>query len=87
MEILLVGNKNDLESQRVVSYADGQNFANQNGLNFIEISAKDFAKVSEAFNIVANNIYRRIQEGNMPLNVQVYFPYNLEYRSENGWWF
>jgi hypothetical protein len=35
MEILLVGNKNDLESQRVISYQDGADFAAQNGLNFI----------------------------------------------------
>ena len=35
MEILLVGNKNDLESQRVVSYDDGAKFAAENGLNFI----------------------------------------------------
>ena len=35
MEILLVGNKNDLEEERVVSYEQGQNMAKENGLNFI----------------------------------------------------
>lgn len=71
MEILLVGNKNDLENQRAVSYDEGYQFAQQNGLNFVEISAKDYAKVSEAFQIVANNIYKRIEDGRIPLNVQV----------------
>ena len=35
MEILLVGNKNDLEEERVVSYEEGESMAKENGLNFI----------------------------------------------------
>jgi hypothetical protein len=35
MEILLVGNKNDLEEERVVSYEEGDKMAAENGLTFI----------------------------------------------------
>jgi GTPase SAR1 family protein len=61
MEILLVGNKNDLEDERVVTFDEGACFAKENGINFIEINAKDYNKVSEAFNQVASNIFKRIQ--------------------------
>ena len=40
MEILLVGNKNDLSTERVVSYEEGQQMAAENGLNFVEINSK-----------------------------------------------
>jgi GTPase KRas protein len=39
--IVLVGNKIDLESQRVVSTAEGKAFADQFGMPFLETSAKD----------------------------------------------
>lgn len=45
MEILLVGNKNDLEEERVVSFEEGQTMAEENGLKFIEINSKDYGKV------------------------------------------
>lgn len=35
MEILLVGNKNDLEDDRQVSRQEGEIFAKENGINFI----------------------------------------------------
>lgn len=35
MEILLVGNKNDLEEERVVSFEEGEKMAQENGLTFI----------------------------------------------------
>ena len=39
--LCLVGNKTDLESKRVVSKEEGQKFADDNGLLFIETSAQD----------------------------------------------
>lgn len=35
MQILLVGNKNDLVEERVVSKEEGEKIAKENGLNFI----------------------------------------------------
>jgi GTPase SAR1 family protein len=71
MEILLVGNKNDLENDRAVSTEEGASFARENGLQFIEINAKDNAKVSEAFTIVARSIHKRIEDGKLPLSSQI----------------
>jgi Ras-related protein Rab-14 len=38
--IMLVGNKRDLESERDVSYEEAAKFAQENGLHFMESSAK-----------------------------------------------
>lgn len=71
MEILLVGNKNDLENDRTVTTEEGASFARENGLQFIEINAKDFGKVSEAFTMVAKAIHKRIDDGKLPMSSQV----------------
>jgi GTPase SAR1 family protein len=39
MQVLLVGNKIDLESERQVATEEGRAFAKKEGLNFLEISA------------------------------------------------
>jgi len=49
MEILLVGNKNDLEAERVVTFEEGEKMATENGLTFVEINSKDYTKVETAF--------------------------------------
>lgn len=67
MEVLLVGNKSDLESQRVISYEEGARFAKMKGLNFVEISARNYGKVSDAFQSVAANIYKKMEEGKIPV--------------------
>ena len=50
---ILIGNKNDLETDRVITVEEGQNFANRNGMQFIETSAKLDTNVSEAFQALA----------------------------------
>ena len=37
---ILIGNKNDLENERVISKEEGQDFANRYSMQFIETSAK-----------------------------------------------
>ena len=49
MIILLVGNKCDLVSEREVSTAEGQEFANKHNLIFFETSAKMKTNVEKAF--------------------------------------
>jgi hypothetical protein len=44
---MLIGNKSDLESKRAVSYAEGEAFAQQHGLFFMETSAKTADNVEE----------------------------------------
>lgn len=40
IQMILVGNKNDLSHAREVSYDDGEALANELGMAFIETSAK-----------------------------------------------
>lgn len=45
MTIMLIGNKSDLEHRRAVSTQEGQLFAQENGLVFLETSAKSASNV------------------------------------------
>lgn len=45
MTIMLIGNKSDLEHRRAVSTKEGELFAQENGLVFLETSAKSAANV------------------------------------------
>lgn len=47
MVIMLIGNKSDLEHRRAVSYKEGEAFAEENGLIFLETSAKTAANVEQ----------------------------------------
>lgn len=47
MKILLVGNKCDLEQRRQVSTEEGERFAKENDLIFMETSAKTAFNVEE----------------------------------------
>eukprot|EP00953_Heterococcus_sp_UTEX-ZZ885_P022126 12276-Heterococcus_DN1.PRE.4 len=63
MVIMLIGNKSDLEQRRAVSYKEGEQFATENGLIFLETSAKTAANVEDAFMNTAQKIYNNIQSG------------------------
>uniref|UniRef100_A0A183C2R2 Mitochondrial pyruvate carrier n=1 Tax=Globodera pallida TaxID=36090 RepID=A0A183C2R2_GLOPA len=68
MVIMLIGNKSDLEARREVKKEEGEQFARENGLVFMETSAKTAANVEEAFIDTAKEIYRKIQEGVFDIN-------------------
>ncbi|KAA8499555.1 Ras-related protein Rab-2A [Porphyridium purpureum] len=68
MTIILVGNKADLEHRREVPRENGEAFAKQHGLLFIETSAKDNINVDEAFMQTAGMIYEKVKEGTLDLN-------------------
>jgi len=63
MTIMLIGNKCDLEHRRQVSPEEGKKFADENGLMFLETSAKTAHNVEEAFLKPAQEIYLKIQKG------------------------
>lgn len=69
MTIMLIGNKSDLESKRVVSKEEGEQFAKKNGLVFMETSAKTASNVDEAFLRTATIIYENVQKGTIELSV------------------
>ncbi|XP_057655020.1 ras-related protein Rab-2A isoform X1 [Diorhabda carinulata] len=73
MVIMLIGNKSDLESRREVMKEEGEAFAREHGLVFMETSAKTAANVEEAFINTAKEIYEKIQEGVFDINNEVIF--------------
>lgn len=58
---LLVGNKSDLASKRVVSTEQGKEFADSLGIDFLETSAKTSTNVEEAFLTMATQIKARMK--------------------------
>lgn len=63
MTITLIGNKCDLSHRRAVSKEEGEQFAKENGLLFMEASAKTAQNVEEAFIKTAAKILQNIQDG------------------------
>lgn len=47
MTIMLIGNKSDLDHRRAVTVEEGEQFANEHDLIFLETSAKTAANVEE----------------------------------------
>jgi len=73
--VILIGNKKDLEDKRQVSYEEGEAFAKENGLMFLETSAKTAYNVVESFNLSAqcilNNIERTGVDPTMNSNINL----------------
>jgi Ras-related protein Rab-2A len=71
MVVMLVANKTDLEGRRMVSTEEGQRFAQEHGLLFLETSAKSAVNVEEAFVKTAEGIHRKIEAGECDLTAEV----------------
>ena len=73
--VILIGNKKDLEDKMQVSYEEGEAFAKENGLMFLETSAKTAYNVVESFNLSAqcilNNIERTGVDPTMNSNINL----------------
>ncbi|KAL5062005.1 hypothetical protein RYX36_023742 [Vicia faba] len=65
--IMLIGNKSDLIKKRVVSTEEGEMFARENGLIFMEVSAKNAENVEDAFIKTAGAIYKKIKHGEIDM--------------------
>ena len=63
MTIMLVANKTDLAAKRAVTREEGEQFARDHGLLFMETSAKTGSNVEEAFVALANKIHEKIELG------------------------
>mmetsp|Transcript_99930 Transcript_99930/g.198252 ORF Transcript_99930/g.198252 Transcript_99930/m.198252 type:complete len:205 (+) Transcript_99930:85-699(+) len=57
---LLVGNKCDLSSKKVVSYDEAKDLADELGIQFMETSAKNSHNVESAFQTMAKDIKQRV---------------------------
>ena len=78
--IILVGNKNDLEDQREVSYEEGEALAKENGLMFLETSAKTSCNIIEAFNLSAKCILNNMEKNENNSSIH----HNININNENN---
>ena len=61
--MVLIGNKCDLENERQVTTAEGQDLARLFGCPYMETSAKAFINVEEAYFTVVREIRRDLNPG------------------------
>ena len=63
--LILVGNKCDLEDKRQVTLEEGEQLAAQNGIMFLEASAKNDTNVQEIFTKIAESIVEKAKTGEL----------------------
>ena len=68
IQLLLIGNKVDKESERQVSYAQGSQYAEENGMKFLECCAFDIKTVEPAFNYLLEQIIFKMDMGDLDPN-------------------
>lgn len=68
---MILAHCSDLEARRDVKREEGEAFAREHGLIFMETSAKTAANVEEAFINTAKEIYQKIQDGVFDINNEV----------------
>lgn len=54
--IFLIGNKSDLDGQRDVTYEEAKQFADENGLMFVEASAKTYVFPSVCITFLKSDV-------------------------------
>ena len=86
--IYLIGNKNDLEQKRQVSYEEAQSFAMERNLPYIEVSAKTGDNIKKLFDEMVKGTLTKIinnekKENNLNNSVSLSFLDNDEVTSKN----
>jgi small GTP-binding protein len=64
---VLIGNKNDLDEKRDITYDEGKNFAQKHNMLFFETSAKNGNNIDEIFKESVEYINNNIKEGKYDL--------------------
>ncbi|KAJ6238400.1 ras-related protein rab-2a [Anaeramoeba flamelloides] len=70
LQIMLIGNKSDLGFKREVKKEEGQKFADEHGLLFLETSAKTAENVEKAFQKTSRDIYNKVLSGELNLSME-----------------
>jgi len=60
--MLLMGSKSDLTKDRVISIDEGMQFAFDNGMDFIEVSASNGSNIDKAFHRIVHRVRTQINE-------------------------
>jgi len=60
--VLIIGNKCDLKSNRVVDYEEAEEFANQFNIPYIETSAKDCMNITSIFTLMSREIIKYVDD-------------------------
>ncbi|XP_076088631.1 ras-related protein Rab-5C-like [Mytilus galloprovincialis] len=84
--IALAGNKSDLANKRMVEFDKAQAYAEENGLLFMETSAKTAMNVKEIFLAIAKKLLENGSggAGQQPLDGYIYLTETLERSEERG---
>ena len=87
ISIMLVGNKNDLESDRAISLEEGKNFAEFHKMAFIETSALNGNNIEKAFSELISDVYKSQnfssnKKDNIKLNEKTINIENVEQKDE-----
>jgi Ras-related protein Rab-2A len=86
ISFLLVGNKADLENERVITKKEALEFAKNNDMEYIETSTKTGYNVNIAFNNLNNIIFKKIKNNLIePMYYQTYGKLKLENISINNY--
>jgi small GTP-binding protein len=56
VKIMLIGNKSDLNDNRIINYAEAEQFAKENNLLYFETSAKNGSNVNFIFQTIIDSI-------------------------------
>ena len=66
--IILVGTKIDMNAYRQVSFAEGQQYATEKNLLFIEVSSKTKRNIIDCFTMLTSDIYKKLISGVIQLH-------------------
>ncbi|KAH9512938.1 hypothetical protein Btru_037109 [Bulinus truncatus] len=86
--LLLVGNKSDLTSQRLVSHDTARSFADAIGVRYIETSAKSSFNVHSAFDSIAESLVAERKESTtlFPTKPAGHVDIKARRVQDGGWW-
>lgn len=69
IELILIGNKSDLEDQRKVPYEEGKKLAEKYNMSFYETSAKNGSNIVDSFYQSLENIRNKIMNNTVNLEL------------------